>query len=192
MNLMDDSPHEFCLQHRESELARMLSFRHRTFQTTDLLYFIHFLKQHYSKHKSLESAFLHGMDKEATTVEKGLSNFHHYFFSFEDSPLRTRKHIASPEKNSSCKRLNMFLRWMVRKDRQGVDFGIWNGIRPSQLVCPIDLHVARVAARLNLIGGGIVNWQTALQLTSCLRTFDPEDPVKYDFALFGMGAEEHF
>lgn len=193
MKLMDDAPYAFCTGHTDNDLKKLLSFKHRTFNTTDLLYFIEFFKWHYSKHKSLESAFtMHG-----ETIEEMLTGFHHYFFSLEDAPPRTRKHIASPEKGSTCKRLNMFLRWMVRQDNKGVDFGIWKNISPASLICPIDLHVARVAKRFNLIrfknaGNLTVNWKTATDLTEYLRTLDPEDPVKYDFALFTLGAIEKY
>ena len=127
------------------------------------------------------------------TIESMLTGFHHYFFSLEHIPERTRKHIASPAKGSACKRLNMFLRWMVRKDQHGVDFGIWKTISPSNLICPLDLHVARVARILGLLkpaGNKEQNpgWETAIALTDYLRTLDSEDPVKYDFALFGLGA----
>lgn len=193
MKLMDDAPHAFCTGHTDNDLKKLLSFKHRTFNTTDLLYFIEFFKWHYSKHKSLETAFtLHG-----NTIEEMLTGFHHYFFSLEDAPPRTRKHIASPEKGSTCKRLNMFLRWMVRRDDKGVDFGIWKQISPANLICPIDLHVARVAKRFNLLRfknaeNLTVNWKTATDLTEYLRTLDPEDPVKYDFALFTLGAIEKY
>ncbi len=125
-------------------------------------------------------------------VEAALSNFHNYFFSLKDVPARTKKHIATPKKKSNCKRLNMFLRWMVRRDKNGVDFGIWKKINPSQLICPIDVHVARVAKRFNLLKRNAIDWQAALELTECLRTFDPLDPVKYDFALFGLGITEKY
>lgn len=193
MKLMDDAPHAFCTGHTDNDLKKLLSFKHRTFNTTDLLYFIEFFKWHYSKHKSLETAFtLHG-----NTIEEMLTGFHHYFFSLEDAPPRTRKHIASPEKGSTCKRLNMFLRWMVRRDDKVVDFGIWKQISPANLICPIDLHVARVAKRFNLLRfknaeNLTVNWKTATDLTEYLRTLDPEDPVKYDFALFTLGAIEKY
>lgn len=193
MRLMDDAPFAFCTGHTDNELKKLLSFKHRTFNTTDLLYFIEFFKWHYSKHKSLETAFtMHG-----TTIEEMLTGFHHYFFSLEDAPPRTRKHIASPENGSTCKRLNMFLRWMVRRDKQGVDFGIWKKISPAQLICPVDLHVARVADRFGLIDikdrqNPVVNWKTAVMLTDYLRTLDPDDPVKYDFALFGLGVMEKY
>ncbi len=188
MQLMDNAPHNFCLNHSPKELKRLTSFKHRTFNTTDLLYFIEFFNFHYSKHKSLETAFtMHG-----NTAEKMLTGFHHYFFSLEHVPARTKKHIATPERNSSCKRLNMFLRWMVRKDDNGVDFGIWKNISPSQLICPLDLHVVRVAKRLNLLQRKQTDWQAALELTQYLRTLDKNDPVKYDFALFGLGVMEKY
>jgi uncharacterized protein (TIGR02757 family) len=192
MQAMDMAPHQFVLQHEDKDLKKLLSFKHRTFNTTDLLYFIEFLKFHYSKYTSLETAFTVGMDKADDTTENGLTGFHHYFFSLEEVPARTRKHIATPEKNSTCKRLNMFLRWMVRPDDGGVDFGIWKNISPAQLICPIDLHVARVAKRFNLLPRKQIDWQAALELTTCLRKLDPADPVKYDFALFGLGVVEKF
>ena len=188
MKRMDMEPYEFCINHEPGELNRLLGFKHRTFNDTDLLYFIEFLKSHYSKHDSLEAAFtMHG-----DTIETMLTGFHHYFFSLEHIPNRTRKHIASPEKNSTCKRLNMFLRWMVRHDEKGVDFGIWKNISPAQLICPIDLHVARVAKRFNLLQRKQVDWQAAVELTAYLRKLDKADPVKYDFALFGLGVMDKF
>ena len=192
MHLMNNAPHDFCLHHSEKDLKKLLHFKHRTFNTTDLLYFISFLKFHYSNQSSLETAFSKGINKTDQTIENGLIHFYNYFFSLEDSPLRTRKHISSPENLSTCKRLNMYLRWMVRKDTTGVDFGIWKKISPKQLICPVDVHVARVARKLGLITRTQTDWQTALQLTQELRTFDNNDPVKYDFALFGLGVMEHF
>ncbi len=191
MQLMDHAPHAFCLEHSDKELKSLLHFKHRTFNATDLMYFIAFFKMHYTKHPSLEIAFTQWMSKKDETVENALKGFYHYFFSLPDIPERTRKHIASPEKNSSCKRLNMFLRWMVRKDDKAVDFGIWKNISPSQLICPVDVHVARVATTLKLIQRQPVDWQTALELTAYLRTLDKADPVKYDFALFGTGVMEN-
>ncbi|MGB5005314.1 MAG: DUF2400 domain-containing protein, partial [Ferruginibacter sp.] len=123
LQLMDNDPHAFCLHHTDQDLKKLLSFKHRTYNATDLLYFISFFKMHYTKHGSLETAFTQWMDKKDETVENGLNGFYHYFFSLPHIPERTRKHIASPEKNSSCKRLNMFLRWMVRSDEHGVDLG---------------------------------------------------------------------
>lgn len=188
MQLFDYAPFEFCLSHTDNDLKQLLSFKHRTFTTTDLLYFISFFKYHYTNHKSLESAFVQHGDN----IEKMLSGFHHYFFSLQDVPDRTKKHIASPEKNSTCKRLNMYLRWMVRQDKRGVDFGIWKKISPAQLICPIDVHVARVARHLGLLHRKQTDWQAAMELTTYLRTLDPHDPVKYDFALFGMGVMENY
>jgi uncharacterized protein (TIGR02757 family) len=187
MQLMDNAPYAFTSGHSEKDLLRLLRFKHRTFNTTDLLYFILFLKQHYKQASTLETAFSKWMTRTDKTIENGLIGFHDYFFSLEDAPVRTKKHIATPERNSTCKRLNMYLRWMVRKDNCGVDFGIWKKISPAQLICPVDVHVARVARQLNLIQRKQTDWQTALELTSHLRKFDAVDPVKYDFALFGLG-----
>lgn len=192
MQLMDNTPYEFCLHHTDNDLKKLLTFKHRTFNATDLLYFISFFKMHYEKHPSLETAFSQWMSKKDPTVEKGLIGFYHYFFSLPDIPGRTRKHIASPEKNSSCKRLNMFLRWMVRRDNKGVDFGIWKNIIPAQLICPLDVHVARVAAHLEILKRKQTDWEASLQLTNFLRTLDVADPVKYDFALFGIGVTEQY
>jgi uncharacterized protein (TIGR02757 family) len=192
MQLMDNAPHAFCLHPTASGLRKLESFKHRTFNATDLLYFVEFLHHHYTRHPSLETAFSQWMDKGDNDIEKALTGFQRYFFSLPDAPPRTRKHIATPQRGSTCKRLNMFLRWMVRSDNKGVDFGIWKEISPSQLICPIDLHVARVARRFNLIQRKGVDWQTALELTTHLRRLDPTDPAKYDFALFGLGVVEKF
>lgn len=205
MQLMDNAPHQFCLHHSSKDLQPLLQFKHRTFNATDLLYFIEFLQYHYSHYASLESAFVPPQkstffmqeandadNSPENTVEKALIHFHHYFFSLEHVPQRTRKHIATPWKGSTCKRLNMYLRWMVRKDSQGVDFGLWKKIKPSELICPIDVHVARVAKRFGLLHRKQVDWQAAVELTHYLRTLDPDDPVKYDFALFGLGVMEKY
>ncbi len=195
MQLMDNAPYQFIMQHQEADLHTLMHFKHRTFTTTDLLYFISFFKHHYSQHKSLEKAFLLYNEndcKNAEPLKCILSDFYHYFFSLNDVPSRTRKHIATPQRNSTCKRLNMFLRWMVRKDNNGVDFGIWNNIKPAELVCPVDVHVARVAKHFNLLTRKQTDWAAAMELTINLRQFDEEDPVKYDFALFGLGVMEKF
>lgn len=192
LQLMDNAPHDFVLHHTDQDLRKLEGFKHRTFNATDLLYFVSFLQYHYSRQDSLESAFTQWMSPGDETIEQGLIGFYHYFFSLEHVPTRSRKHIASPEKNSSCKRLNMYLRWMVRSDDRGVDFGIWNKISPTQLVCPIDLHVARVAKRFSLLRREPVDWLAALELTSYLRKLDKADPAKYDFALFGLGVVEKF
>lgn len=191
MQLMDHAPYDFCLHHSPKDLQSLTAFKHRTFNSTDLLYFVTFLQYHYSRHNSLEEAFVPGKKAE-NGIEQALTCFHHYFFSLEHVPNRTRKHIATPYKGSTCKRLNMYLRWMVRRDKQGVDFGIWKKIRPADLICPIDLHVARVAKRFGLLNRKQIDWQAAVELTSYLRTLDPSDPVKYDFALFGLGVMEKY
>jgi uncharacterized protein (TIGR02757 family) len=191
MKMMDDHPHDFIKGHSEKDLQKLLLFKHRTFNSTDLLYFILFLKEHYRKSGTLETAF-GGSDKKPARIEEALTGFHDYFFSLPDSPVRTRKHIATPKRHSTCKRLNMFLRWMVRNDKRGVDFGIWRKFQPADLICPIDVHVARVARRFSLIERKQVDWFTALELTAHLKKFDPVDPVKYDFALFGLGVVEKF
>lgn len=192
--LMDNAPYDFCRHHTESDLKKLEGFCHRTFNDTDLLYFISFFKCHYSKNNSLESAFFNKatMNAKDDMIEKALNYFNQYFFSMEDIPSRTKKHVAAPNRNSSCKRLNMFLRWMVRHDNKGVDFGIWKKIKPSDLICPIDLHVARVSKKLNLLSRKQLDWLAAIELTEQLRKFDPADPVKYDFALFGLGIYEKY
>ena len=190
MTLMDGAPYDFIVHHREQDRKRFLHFKHRTFNATDLLYFRAFFQHHYRAHASLEEAFL--VEGKFTSVEASLNHFHAYFFSLPDAPPRTGKHIAAPFKGSSCKRLNMFLRWMVRRDDKGVDFGLWSGIPQSALICPIDVHVARVAKKLGLLHRTAVDWLAALELTHHLRQMDEEDPVKYDFALFGLGVGEKF
>lgn len=215
MKEMDDAPYDFIRNHRTADLKRLLLFKHRTFNTTDLLYFIHFLQSHYARYDSLESAFIpklsnkksadnrpdrssgfgkikthnEGSTDENERVKKALVFFYGRFFSLREVPIRTRKHISSPEKNSTCKRLNMYLRWMVRKDQGGVDFGIWKKISAADLICPVDLHVARVARAFGLIRRKQTDWLTAMELTQALREMDSLDPIKYDFALFGMGVQ---
>lgn len=216
LNRMDYAPHDFVLNHSDNDLKRLLNFKHRTFNDTDLLYFIDFFKSHYSQFDSLEMAFVpkqnlflndylstdvssEKMDlssencfvqKMNFTIEQALNYFRSYFFSLDDYPHRTKKHISSPLQKSTCKRLNMFLRWMVRQDKNGVDFGIWEILKPKDLICPCDVHVDRVGRYLNLIHRKQTDWLTAIELTNNLKTFDASDPVKYDFALFGLGVEK--
>jgi uncharacterized protein (TIGR02757 family) len=151
------------------------------------LYFIQFFHHHYSQHASLEQAFYQKGFEQSETVEMHLNYFKNYFFSLEHLP-RTRKHISSPSTGAACKRLVMFLRWMVRKGP--VDFGLWKKINTHQLVCPCDVHVERVARSMGLIQRPKVDWQTAVALTQQLKIYDANDPVKYDFALFGSGVME--
>mgnify|MGYP001201224872 CR=1 FL=1 len=192
MERMDYAPYQFCLQHTDADLKKLLQFKHRTFNDTDLLYFISFLKHHYSRYHSLEDAFTKNFTEDLFSIEDALNHFYNYFFSLEHVPARTLKHIASPGKNSACKRLNMYLRWMVRKDDTGVDFGIWKKIKPAQLIIPLDVHVARVARHFKLLERKQTDWAAAVELTSALRSFNSKDPVKYDFALFALGALEKF
>jgi uncharacterized protein (TIGR02757 family) len=198
ITLMDGAPYDFIINHQEPDLKKLLHFKHRTFNDIDTLYFISFFRQHYERFDSLEEAFVPSnkfvilSDSEGSKAEAALNHFRTYFFSLPDFPHRTKKHVSSPSQKSTCKRLNMFLRWMVRKDNKGVDFGIWNKIKPADLICPCDLHVDRVARKLKLIHRKQTDWQTAVELTRNLREFDPLDPVKYDFALFGLGIEERW
>jgi len=192
MELMDNAPHQFCLRHTDNDLKKLLNFKHRTFNPTDLLYFIDFFQHHYSKNESLESAFTQSIKKNDATVENGLNGFYNYFFSLEEVPKRTLKHIASPAKKATCKRLSMYLRWMVRSDNKGVDFGLWKNISPSQLVIPLDLHVARVARHFGILKRKPTDWLATLELTEAMKTLDANDPAKYDFALFALGVLEKF
>jgi uncharacterized protein (TIGR02757 family) len=210
MQLMDNAPFDFIINHQEQDLKKFLQFKHRTFNTTDLLYFIQFLRGHYKGEItasisdrmigapndrnviSLESAFTIGLDASSENIKTGLINFYRYFFSLQDAPARTAKHVSTPERKSACKRLNMFLRWMVRQDEHGVDFGIWQTISPAQLICPLDVHVVRVARRFGLLTRNNADWQAAEELTFNLKRLDPSDPVKYDYALFGLGIEEKY
>lgn len=192
LSLMDNAPYQFITQHQSKDLKKIEQFKHRTFNATDILYFIHFLKKHYKNSFSLETAFSKWMKAEDENVENALNGFYTYFITDEVFPSRTAKHIAAPLKHSNCKRLNMFLRWMVRKDNNGVDFGIWNSIQPHQLICPIDVHVARVAKKFHLLTRTAIDWNAAIELTTALKKMDAQDPVKYDFALFGLGVIEKF
>ncbi|WP_394353874.1 TIGR02757 family protein [Spirosoma taeanense] len=193
VELMDGAPYDFIRNHQETDLKRFLAFKHRTFNATDALYFLHFFHRYYQQNDSLEDAFL----PETTphpSAEQALIVFHDRFCCDPYFPDRTRKHIATPARNSSCKRLLMFLRWMVRRDDRGVDFGLWTRLQPAQLVMPIDVHVNRVARKLGLLTRQVgksaqPDWKAALELTGVLRQFDPADPVRYDFALFGLGVE---
>ena len=184
---LDNRPYEFILNHAEGDLKQLLGFKHRTFNDIDLLYFVDFLHRHYRENESLEDAFVPTSGFE--DMEKSLIHFEEQFFDHPDAPHRTRKHVATPARNSTCKRLNMFLRWMVRDDDRGVDFGLWKKIRPQGLICPIDVHVERTARNLGLISRIQTDWKTAVELTGNLRLLDADDPVKYDFALFGISIE---
>ena len=185
LSWMDRAPYEFVLHHREADLKPFSRFKHRTFNGTDALYFIEALRHIYQTHPSLEDAF--PLRENDATTEAALTHFHHLFFSLDFAPGRTKKHLSTPARKSACKRMNMFLRWMVRHDHQGVDFGLWKKIKPHQLVCPLDVHVERVARQLKLLKKQPASWKAAVELTNTLKLLDPADPVKYDFALFGLG-----
>jgi uncharacterized protein (TIGR02757 family) len=185
-SLMDQAPYDFVLNHTEKDLENFSQFKHRTFNYTDLLYFFHFFQKHYKTNNSLETAFA-VYDHEAT-VKNALIRFHDYFFDDEFAPQRTRKHVSTPLRNSACKRLTMYLRWMVRESTGGIDFGLWSSIPASKLICPCDVHVERTARSLGLVTRTKPDWQMAEELTQNLKYYDPNDPVKYDFALFGAGA----
>lgn len=191
IDLMDGAPYDFVMNHQAKDLQRFESFKHRTFNSTDTLYFLSFFQRHYQQHSSLEMAFTQGeFNSENESIEQALNGFYSYFFDSEWAPQRTKKHVSAPIKNSACKRLCMFLRWMVRKDTAGVDFGIWSKISPKQLICPLDVHSQRTAEKLGLVKAGPTTWKKALELTHILKQIDATDPVKYDFALYGMGIED--
>lgn len=184
---MDDDPYNFVLNHSDKELKNLLDFKHRTFNDTDLLYCVDFMKRHYQRFDSMEDAFF---PREDMDVETALNHFQDSFFSHPDAPHRTRKHISAPKQKSACKRLNMYLRWLVRDDENGVDFGLWKKAKMADLICPLDLHVERAARKLGLMQRDKADWQAALELTASLRRLDINDPAKYDFALFGISIEE--
>ncbi len=188
----DNAPYDFIINHSEKDLKKLIAFKHRTFNDTDLLYVVSFFQNWYKQHESLEPAFTQQLKIQDITIENGLNGFREIFFSLDDVPHRTLKHIASPAQHSACKRINMYLRWMVRSDNKGVDFGIWKVIKPSQLICPLDLHVQRVATKLGLLQRTQSDWKAAMELTENLRKLDIKDPVKYDFALFGLGVTDKF
>ncbi len=192
INLMDGAPYDFIKNHKEKDRKRFLEFKHRTFQATDTLYFLEFFQHYYQKNESLENAFAQHLSPDARTAEAALVGFHEFFFSLENAPQRTRKHVSTPARKSTCKRLNMFLRWMVRQDDKGVDFGLWTKIKAAQLLIPLDVHVDRVARHYGLIDRKQRDWKTVLELTGNLRLLDKNDPVKYDFALFGLGVLNKF
>lgn len=190
IRLMGNAPYDFIKNHKPEDRKPFLQFKHRTFQPTDTIYFLEFLQNFYRQNNSLELAFSQHLETEDEHIEKALLGFHELFFSLPNAPQRTRKHIARPGRKSTCKRLCMLLRWMVRQDDKGVDFGLWDTIKPRQLLLPVDVHVDRIARRYGLIQRKQTDWRTVLELTAALRVFDKQDPVAYDFALFGIGIAE--
>jgi uncharacterized protein (TIGR02757 family) len=191
MEWMDDSPHAFIRDHSPKDLAPFKKFAHRTFNGIDCTYFIRALKQIYSKYDSLEGAFLHGEKWNEPDTLAAIVRFRTAFFSLRP-PDRSRKHLSDPSAGSAAKRISMFLRWMVRQDNAGVDFGIWSGIPASALMCPLDVHSGNVARKLGLLTRSQNDWRAVEELTHALRKLDASDPVKYDFSLFGLGVFEGF
>lgn len=188
MKWMDNAPHEFILNHKQEDLKPFYDFKHRTFNGEDCLFLIERLQNIYQKHDSLENAFFPG---KIINIPENISEFKKLVFQ-EYPNIRTTKHIADPLKGSSAKRLNMFLRWMIRKDKSGVDFGIWEKASPADLYCPLDVHSGRVARKLGLLTRKQSDWKAVNELTINLRKLDPNDPVKYDYSLFGLGIFEGF
>lgn len=187
---MDMAPADFILGAQESDFKNLLGFKHRTFQTDDLLFFARSLQNIYTYHGGLEGAFTAGY-KTDKTIKTAISSFRVLFLESEHLP-RSEKHIANVNKGSAAKRINMFLRWMVRKDQHNIDFHLWKGIPASALQMPLDLHSANVARRLGLLLRKQDDWKAVEELTDNLRSFSPNDPVIYDYALFGLGAFEKF
>ncbi|MFP4065691.1 MAG: TIGR02757 family protein [Bacteroidales bacterium] len=185
MELMDFSPADFVSRFSEKDLDRFRGFVHRTFCATDLAFFLYSLKNIYQNHGGLEAVFYEGASR-GSGLKDGICYFREVFFGIPYPP-RTLKHVSNPAAGSAAKRLNMFLRWMIRKDDCGVDFGIWDTFKPRDLYCPLDLHSGRVARRLGLLCRKQNDWKAVEELTATLRQFDADDPVRYDFALFGMG-----
>jgi uncharacterized protein (TIGR02757 family) len=188
LRLMEYKPYDFICNAREKDFIRFNHFCHRTFNATDTLYFLHALKHIYSHYGGLYRVFCTGFGKDKEAAH-AISYFRTIFFE-TDYPLRTARHISDVSKGSAAKRLNMFLRWMVRRDNQGVDFGLWTDIDPAWLKIPLDLHAAATARMLGLLLRKSNDWKAVEELTGQLSKFDPADPVKYDFALFGIGAFE--
>ncbi|TXE17256.1 TIGR02757 family protein [Psychroserpens burtonensis] len=189
MNFIDQSPHDFIINHEESDLEKLLPFVHRTFNGNDFIQFIKSLKHIYTKHDGLESVF--SKSSEEKNLQNAIHNFKNVFFEI-DHLERTKKHVSDPFKNSAAKRINMYLRWMVRQDNNGVDFGIWKRISPALLSCPLDVHSGNVARKLKLLKRKQNDGKAVLELDIALRKLDSRDPVKYDFALFGLGVFEGF
>lgn len=188
MDLMGNSPIDFVMSHSPEQLERFDNFVHRTFNANDFRTFITGLKHIYTHHQGLENVFI---NVENNSVQKNISEFKKIFFEIEHEP-RTKKHISDPLNNSAAKRINMFLRWMVRNDTSGVDFGIWKNVSPAYLSCPLDVHSGNVARKLGLLTRKQNDAKAVLELDSNLRILDKNDPVKYDFALFGLGVFEGF
>ncbi len=189
MDLMDQAPYQFVMGHTDEDLRSLEAYVHRTFNGSDLQYFIPALKHLYTNHHGMEAVFSKHAQKN--TLQPAITKFKESFFELPHEQ-RTKKHISDPGKGSAAKRINMFLRWMVRDASTGVDFGIWKSLRPSQLSCPLDVHSGNVARKLGLLTRKQNDAKAVAELDANLRLLDPNDPVKYDFALFGLGVFEKF
>ncbi|MEW5675916.1 TIGR02757 family protein [Flavobacterium enshiense] len=189
MELMGNSPYDFVMSHKAKDLERLENFVHRTFNGQDFIGFIKSLQNIYINHGGLEAAF--ALHQEEVSMQKSISEFKKTFFEINHLS-RTEKHLPDPMGGSAAKRINMYLRWMCRKDSNGVDFGIWKSIPPSKLSCPLDVHSGNVARKLELLIRKQNDAKALAELDSNLRRLDSNDPVKYDFALFGLGVFENF
>ncbi len=189
MELLGNSPYDFVMSHTENDLERLSGFVHRTFNGQDFVTFVKGLRHVYEKHGGLEKVF--STQRENESLQHSISGFKRLFFE-TDPQNRALKHISDPLNNSAAKRINMFLRWMVRDDNRGVDLGIWKSISPSLLSCPLDVHSGNVARKLGILNRKQNDAKALAELDTRLRTFDKNDPVKYDFALFGLGVFEKF
>ncbi len=189
MDLLGNSPYDYIMNHKPSDLDYLEGFVHRTFNSIDLSYFIPALKELYSSYGDMEGFFT--QYHEENNLQNAIHHFKKEFFSIPH-PIRTEKHISDPHKNSAAKRINMFLRWMIRDSKAGVDLGIWNSLSPAQLSCPLDVHSGNVARKLGLLTRKQNDGKALVELDQKLRVLDPNDPVKYDYALFGLGVFEKF
>jgi uncharacterized protein (TIGR02757 family) len=189
MDLLDNSPHDFVINHTDSDLISLEKFVHRTFKGIDLQFFINSLRNIYTNHSGLEGVFTQYAEKD--NLQHSIHHFKRIFFELPHLG-RTQKHVSDPLKNSAAKRINMFLRWMIRKDMAKVDFGIWKNLNPAQLSCPLDIHSGNTARKLGLLKRKQNDAKALAELDKSLRKLDPEDPVKYDFALFGLGVFEQY
>lgn len=189
MNRLGNSPFDFVMNYSEDEFEKIEDFKHRTMNSLDIDFMLRSLQNIYKNHNGLEATF--SFDPKDEDSFNALENFRNIFLEISHEK-RSEKHISSPQKGSASKRLNMFLRWMVREDHQGVDFGIWKNIKSSQLVCPLDVHSGNVGRKLGLLTRKQNDWKAAIELNSNLKKMDNHDPVKYDFALFGLGVFEKF
>ncbi len=187
VEIFGNKPHEFIMNHNNSDLKKLESFKHRTFNGYDLIQFVKSIKNIYLNHDGLESVFAKNIIKES--MHNSIHEFKKKFFEI-DHLKRTKKHISDPFAGSAAKRINMFLRWMVRDDNKGVDFGIWKKIKPKYLSCPLDIHSGRIARKIGILKRKQNDHKAVIELDSFLRTLDVNDPVKYDYALFGIGVFE--